>query len=261
MIENIKIKWYSEIDSTNLIAERECANADEGSVWIADYQTSGRGQKGNSWESEAGKNLTFTLLLKPLFLSPINQSAISQVVSLGVVKYLKNKDIKAKIKWPNDIYVDNKKICGILIEHTITGDKLAVSIVGIGFNLNQEKFASDAPNPISLIQLNHDINEYDRGVELNLMLSCIDEYYTILFSDGVQKIRKIYVDNLFRLGIINTFYEIGPEAKVNIPIEKIKEAIPFRGKIIDVDEYGCIVIEHTNGVCKTYAFKEVKYLI
>ena len=151
MEKNLGIKWYQTIDSTNSQANRELADAPHGSVWVADFQTAGRGQRGNKWESKTAENLTFTILFRQVFLHPAQQFCISQICSLGVCRYLRNKGLPAQIKWPNDIYIGNKKICGMLIEHSISGDKLSASIIGIGLNLNQREFMSDAPNPTSLL--------------------------------------------------------------------------------------------------------------
>ncbi len=115
-----------------------------------------RGQRGNTWESEPGKNLTFSVLLRPDGLHASQQFRISQAVSLAITDTLDGflpEGIEAKVKWPNDIYVGNRKICGILIENTLCGAAIQHSIIGIGLNINQRDFLSDAPNPVSLYQL------------------------------------------------------------------------------------------------------------
>ena len=131
MRKNVDIKWYQTLDSTNTQAAREMSQAPCGTVWIADFQTAGRGQRGNRWESAKCENLTFSILFKPTFLSPVQQFAISEVAAIGVCRYLCSKGLPAQIKWPNDIYIGNKKICGMLIEHSISGANLAGSIVFI----------------------------------------------------------------------------------------------------------------------------------
>ncbi len=144
MEQNLVIKWYTSIDSTNAQAVRESHNAPEGCVWIAEYQTNGRGQRGNVWESSAGKNLTFSLLLKPVFLNPTQQFTISEVISVGICKYLINKGLNPKIKWPNDIYWKDKKISGTLIECDLKGKSISRCVIGTGLNVNQDLFLSDA---------------------------------------------------------------------------------------------------------------------
>ena len=125
----------------------------EGTVVITDYQTAGRGQKGNSWESERGKNLTFSILLHPNHIPPGKQFILSQLISIAIVGVLKEYDRHFTIKWPNDIYWKEKKIAGMLIEVDLTGSSLSNAIIGIGININQRHFKSDAPNPVSLTQI------------------------------------------------------------------------------------------------------------
>ena len=259
MNKNLGIKWYQTIDSTNTQAARELATAEEGTVWIADFQTAGRGQRGNKWESSKSENLTFTILFRPVFLSPAQQFAISQAASVGVCRYLKNKGAGAMIKWPNDIYIGNKKICGMLIEHSISGDKLSGSIVGIGLNLNQKVFASDAPNPTSLaIELGE---EYDRKEELTRLLEYICTAYQEL-EDGFHKeLDTEYTQNLYRLDQFHKFIEIDPNAPADMPVEKMAAGNAITARIIGVDQYGCAILEHEDGTKKTYPFKGIRYIL
>jgi len=121
---------------------------------VADYQTAGRGCGTNRWESERGKNLTFSMLVCPQQLPANRQFRITECVSVALCEtlecYINNK---VEIKWPNDIYVDGKKVCGVLVENTLSGGMVKDSIIGIGLNVNQAVFLSDAPNPVSLYQL------------------------------------------------------------------------------------------------------------
>lgn len=256
------IKWYDTIDSTNTQALKESEQAQELTVWIADFQTAGRGQRGNSWESARAKNLTFTILFKPHFLDPAYQFKISQIVTLGIINYLESKGVKAKIKWPNDIYVEDKKICGILIEHTLSGDKLSASVAGIGLNLNQEIFESGALNPISLKLLLENKEDFSRKEELNLLLSSIFSYYHILADGEYEMLNDKYLNNLYRNnGQYYRYKEIADDANLNIPIEKIKEGTEIQAKIKDVTPYGCLILEHPCGKTKEYAFKEIQYIL
>ena len=134
----------------NLDVERE---QPEGCVVTTYSQIAGRGQRGNSWEAEPGKNLTFSYLLRPDQIAPQEQFVISQAVSMAVVDVLSRYADGFSVKWPNDIYYRNSKIAGILIEHNLSGMSIARTIVGIGLNINQMQFLSDAPNPISLCQI------------------------------------------------------------------------------------------------------------
>lgn len=261
MEKNLIINWFETIDSTNTQALREIATAPEGSVWIADFQTAGRGQRGNAWESVRGKNLTFTLLIRPEFVLVTNQFDISIVVSLGVCRYLKERGIDARIKWPNDIYTGDKKICGMLIEHTLCGDKLAASIAGIGINLNQTEFASDAPNPVSLLLLTGREKEYDRKEELNRVLSHIYTLYEDLEHGYAEEIKEEYLNNLYRFNEYHRFIEIDPDVPADVPVEKMKGGGEIIARIFGVAESGCLLLEHRTGEIKEYAFKEIKYVI
>ncbi len=283
MEKNLGIKWYQTIDSTNSQANRELADAPHGSVWVADFQTAGRGQRGNKWESKSAENLTFSILLRPIFLSPTRQFLISQIASIGVLRYLHAKGVEAKIKWPNDIYIGNKKICGMLIEHSISGDKLSGSIVGIGLNLNQREFASDAPNPTSLILEkpvegeNFPDKQYNRREELALLLGCVftayselEEGFTTLSEQGnaalpkqenTTKLKEEYRNNLYRLGELHKFIEIAPDSPANIPVEKMAAGTTITARLLGVDQYGCAILEHSSGEIKHYPFKGVRYVL
>ena len=142
-----KLYWMESTDSTNLDAVRgKDANSDK-TVWFAEYQTAGKGQRGNKWSSHRGENLTFSILLKPTQIAAAGQDAISMVCAVGVVNYLGKLGLQAKIKWPNDIYIADRKICGMLMENFLDGDRLSVSICGIGLNVNQKEFPDNIPNP------------------------------------------------------------------------------------------------------------------
>lgn len=148
--------FVEETASTNAAL---AAMADDGTdiILYTHRQTAGRGQRGNSWEAEPGKNLTFSLRLHPR-LRPAQQFAVSEAVALGVAETLGEMlpSLSISVKWPNDIYADDRKICGILIEHSLSGSSIERSIAGIGVNVNQAAFCSDAPNPVSLTQLTGD---------------------------------------------------------------------------------------------------------
>ncbi|MDE5927427.1 MAG: biotin--[acetyl-CoA-carboxylase] ligase, partial [Duncaniella sp.] len=142
------------LPSTSSYLAGIAADAPHGTVVMAREQTAGRGQRGNSWEAEPGCNITLSLLLRPEGLHPARQFVISQAVSLAIADLVSHfVAAPVSIKWPNDIYVDDRKICGILIENTITGTSIDRTIVGIGLNVNQTEFRSDAPNPVSMRQL------------------------------------------------------------------------------------------------------------
>ena len=177
--ETPKIIRLVETDSTNNYLREQSAKArlPEGSLVIADFQTAGKGQVGNSWESEAGKNLMFSILLYPDFLPANRQFLISQIASLSVKETLEKYTDSVTVKWPNDIYWKDRKICGMLIENDLSGQYLYCSVVGIGLNINQEIFRSDAPNPVSLTQITG--KTYDR--EDVWSASCVSSLTTISY--------------------------------------------------------------------------------
>ena len=152
MIIGSNLLFFENLPSTNTHAADllKKNNLPEGTIVYTNYQSAGRGYSGNRWESEDGKNLLISIVLFPSFIKPEDQFYISMAVSLGICDFLKRYIPDCSIKWPNDIYVNNDKIAGILIESSITGNKIEYTIAGIGLNINQEKFISDAPNPVSL---------------------------------------------------------------------------------------------------------------
>ncbi len=294
MDKKLDIKWYRSIDSTNLQAHREIADAAEGCVWVADYQTAGRGQRGNSWESGAGENLLFTVLLRPDFLHVAKQFAISQITALAIVKWLETKGLSPKIKWPNDIYVGDKKICGILIEHAVAGVNLSASILGIGININQTRFCSDAPNPISLLLAlqgksspadsceecqgsSSELQPLNRQDELAQVLSHLMELYDSLYScsenccsenhshenqsnseggtrllnaSALEQINNEYHSYLYRKGEWHKFLEVNGQDKKEI-----------EGKILGVNEFGCLLLECPDRSVSDYSFQQIRYIL
>jgi len=237
----MKIKWFKTIDSTNNRIARDKDLLADRTVYMTDFQTAGKGQRGNGWESAVAENLLFSILFKPSDILAENQFIISQAVALGITDYIKDKGITAKIKWPNDIYVGDRKICGILIENTVNGHSLVSSIVGIGFNLNQLSFSPAIPNPVSLSQLT-DIS-YDLKDELLRLLHCIfDEY-----DKRSERTGERYTAALYRLGEAHPYIDaVSGET--------------FTGTIRGVDDTARVIIDTGNGP-KAFAFKELKYVI
>lgn len=250
--DGVSIVWMKETDSTNLQAARCMEESKDKSVWAAEFQTQGRGQRGNKWESARGKNLTFSILLKPHLITAGEQFVISQFVTIGIADYLKSNGVDAKIKWPNDIYVGDKKICGILIENSVTGDKLSASIIGIGLNLNQTEFASDAPNPTSLLLEKKRVTGQEQYPPFDLqneLLSLLDHILYLYNQETIpfEKIDSLYHQRLYRLGVLTSY-------KDNLTNEIVT------GKIIGVNNLACLVLELENGEKRTYSFKEIEYI-
>lgn len=234
----------NELHSTNNFALEliKTQNSSAGTVVLALSQTDGRGQRTNTWESESCKNLTISIILKPEFLPIIDQFKISIVISLGVYDYLRNYLPAVSIKWPNDIYVGSEKIAGILIEHSIMGSTLSDSICGLGLNINQTKFISDAPNPTSLSILTK--KEFDLDKELDLLLDCIEKRYFQLLKGGGKDLEAAYLKVLFWMNELHTFSD---------------EKGEFEGEIIGITDFGQLRIA-TNGEKRIYNFKEVSFI-
>ena len=153
------IYHIAETTSTNDLAREE--RYGHGDVICAERQTAGRGQRGHTWTSPEGVNLLFSVVLCPTFLPAGEQFLLSQAVALALVDTLGTCGIDARIKWTNDIYVGDMKICGILIENSFSANRIDRAIVGIGINVNQTEFRSDAPNPVSMAMLTG--RTYDLG--------------------------------------------------------------------------------------------------
>ena len=249
------IIWLDTVDSTNSEAKRRISKIDNLSVVSALEQTTGRGQLGNEWVSSAGENLTFSVILKfidqNVWLNVHDQSVINELTSLSVVDFLGSHGIEAKIKWPNDIYVGNQKICGILIENSLSGSHINHSIIGIGLNINQRNFNVNLPNPISMTQLTGD--SYD-------ISECLDEFMSIFKkyihrylhgNGGYAKLRKLYLGQLWRLNETSRYTCTDSEG---ITTE-------FSGTIRNLSYIGNLIVETEEGELKEFAFKEIGYII
>ena len=158
------ICWLDSTDSTNNELRRRLSQSGNLSIIAAGMQSAGRGQGEHTWHSAPGQNLTFSILLRHRLLKASDALAVTSIMTLGICDYLRAKGIKPWIKWPNDIWVGKKKICGILVENTIHAGTIEFSIVGVGLDLNQTDWPSELPNPVSLKDLTG--MEYDTHEEL-----------------------------------------------------------------------------------------------
>ncbi|MDB5226056.1 MAG: biotin biosynthesis protein BioC [Bacteroidota bacterium] len=242
--------YLPTVDSTNSYAKDYITKTSpiDGTVILADEQLQGRGQSGNKWTSEANKNLTFSIIYQTGFLRATDQFYLNMAVSLGILSMvhsqwsiLKRESPGAFIKWPNDIYVDSKKIAGILIENTISGVQLKHSVIGIGLNVNQEVFSNDL-NATSLRLLLQ--KELDRNEILNELLSSIEKYYLQLKERKFESLKQEYLENLYHFNVVAEFKKNGEN---------------FMGKIIDITESGKLVMEIESGV-EEFNFKEISFV-
>ena len=178
------IIWLERVDSTNDEARRHISEIDNLSVVSALEQTKGRGQHGNTWLSMPGENLTFSLIVKDFRIKANEQSAISQATALSLTKILGRYGIEARIKWPNDIYAGDNKLCGILIENSLKGMEIDWSIIGIGLNVNQRDFYITLPDATSIALLKDNTKDPAHD-ELDLD-TCLEEFMDI-FTRALQK--------------------------------------------------------------------------
>ena len=257
MAQNLDIRWLKVTDSTNNRALEGIPTEKDRTTWAAEFQTAGRGQRGNTWKSAQAQNLMFSILLKPDFILAKDQFIISAIVTLGLEKYLKDKGVTAKIKWPNDIYVCDRKICGILIEHGISGEKLSTSVCGIGLNINQREFPKDLPNPTSLVleleRLGLKPENFSLRDELEILLGDIFLFYDkareeFLKTGKYESIYKEYLDCLYRKGEWHHYTETATGKTVE-------------ARIVGIDNTACLILEYRDRQRKSFAFKEISYII
>ncbi len=211
---------------------------------VASYQTAGRGQRGNDWESEAGQNLLFSTVLYPSFLEVRQQFLLAQIASLAVKEVLSSFTSGITIKWPNDIYWREKKIAGMLIEHDLSGQFLQRSIIGIGININQPHFVSPAPNPVSLRQITG--TEYALPHLLHLVLQRLKDYYALLQQKETSLIVNHYHHALFRKDGFHSYRDA--------------DGI-FDAEIVRVEPEGLLVLRDKVGNERKFMFKEVEYVL
>ena len=219
---------------------QECPCLSDATIVVADYQTAGRGQGTNTWESERGKNLTFSIGFSPEGIKAAEQFVLSMAISVALVKTLRELS-DVSIKWPNDIYVGDKKICGILIENTVTGSHIKDCIIGIGLNVNQTAFVSDAPNPTSMaLESGH---EWKRE---EVLQSVLTNFGKLLDNWNAEEIRTTYRQQLYR--------REGPH-----PYRDANGL--FEATLLYVEDDGHLLLRDVEGHERRYSFKEVAYIL
>ena len=252
MKAEIPITWFDSIDSTNSEARRRLPANAKMSVYAAKFQTAGRGQRGNKWSSAAGQNLTFSVLLNfthPQMpdLAVRNQFLLSIASALSVSDLLRKLNIRNTIKWPNDIYIGRRKVCGMLIENIVGNAGLEHSIIGIGLNLNQTEFPPELVNPTSVL-----VSSGLRTVPDEVLYDFLDifsEYMPYLSDiEGINEIRNKYVSRLFGLGVSREYHDC-------------LRNVDFKGTIKGISEEGLLLMEMPDKTVSNYSFKEVSYII
>lgn len=255
---------------------------DDLTVVCADRQTAGRGQVGHGWESEPGRNLTFSMLLRPVWLHPARQFVLSEAVALAVADTLDAALApyaasapasmphdtmrgaappdttpsaplpQAAVKWPNDVYIGDRKACGILIESRIVGARLAETVVGIGINVNQTEWRSGAPNPVSLRQLLVEAGT-DATFDLDALLRDVtrriaEAYGSLSDPEAAAAAHRRYASRLYRREGLHPYVDVAT-------------GTPFEARIADVEPDGPLVLEEADGRRRRYLFKEVHFVL
>ena len=265
--------YLEETRSTNTWLREDCARQERPNLFTVYTfrQTAGRGQAGNAWESEDGKNLSFSTLFH--IHTPEQAVRLNMLVPLAVCKTL-DKFILLRpsgtsptlgeeftIKWPNDIYWHDRKVAGLLNENIIIGSHIRYAVAGIGVNVNQEVFRSDAPNPVSLKQIT------GKTYELEPMIDAIVQEFEHLLPllDDFAALKAAYMARLYRRDGFYPYVErevsVAPTmiAKADKTIEETHK--PFLAEIADIDDFGRIVLRTESGELKTYHFKEIRFVL
>lgn len=247
---SLYIKRFAVIDSTNAYARRNAsglwaaAGAARVVVVYADEQTAGRGQRGNVWQSAAGENLLATIMVRPASLPVVSQFALSQVIALAVREAVSKFGIEASLKWPNDIYVGNRKLAGILVELDYSGPFVEQAVIGVGLNVNQSAFAPMDKVPVSMKMLQG--STFDVENVLSALLETFAHYYSLLCSGEYDVLSAEYKKHLLGYDCVMRYRDAVSE---------------FDAVIADVEGSGHLVLKRVSGTLSRYAFKEVELLL
>jgi BirA family biotin operon repressor/biotin-[acetyl-CoA-carboxylase] ligase len=251
----MKVIRFDSLESTNKYCEAlDLAEVEDFTCYWALEQTAGIGQRGNHWESEPGKNLTFSLVLHPTFLPADRQFKLTEALSLALCDCLKDlKDLKdLKVKWPNDIYVGIRKICGTLVSTRLQGTQIASAICGIGLNVNQTVFPDWVPNPTSLALLTGE--EYDLEPLLSKLLACIEKRYNDL-KNGIDP-ESEYLTRLLNLGIPAHYKYM--ERRLEAGMDNEEE---LTATITGIDPHGQLLLTTADGRHLSCGMKEITFLV
>ena len=238
----------SQTASTNTYLSRLAATLPGGTVIYTPCQTAGRGQKGNSWESEDGKNLTFSMLLKRPPVKARDQFCLSEAAAVAVVEALSAEGGDGfTVKWPNDVYWRDKKVCGMLIENSLDGTAIATCIIGIRINVNQQRFLSDAPNPVSLAGITG--REHELEPLLKRVCSRIEQLVSTLGDEAARgQLHGQYMTALYRNdGRLHPFVDAAGNR--------------FMASIAAIAPDGTLTLQHDEGSRRDYLFKQVRHVI
>ncbi len=236
--------WFNlhETESTNSFLHEQLMSEKlpEGSVVTADYQTKGRGQRGSSWQSEAGKNLLMSIVVYPDFLKASEAFVLSKCIALATYDLLADYSNQVQIKWPNDILIDGKKVAGILIENILRGADIYATIAGIGINFNQQMF-EEGLNSATSVFINSGVKA-DTQINAVKLHENIEVYYQMLQQKKIEEIDRLYLTHLYKLNETALFNDANG---------------PFQGKIKGLSPMGLLIVERENGEKHLYDVKEI----
>lgn len=246
---DMKRKCFDTLHSTHTWLKEHISEIEPDTLVIAREQTAGRGQRGNSWEAEPGKNLTFSFYLRPQNIAPRQQFAISEAIAAAIHNSLLQFSIHTKIKWPNDIYAGDRKISGILIEHAISNpDSIDRTIAGAGINVNQTTFRSDAPNPVSMSLVTG--KHYSIEDVTDILCENLKRFLPLISSEkGRSELHSYFLSNLYRGD--GKYY----------PFRIVADNVVRNAKITRVDDAGPITLLFDNGEEETFLFKEIEFIL
>lgn len=236
--------WFNlhETESTNSFLHEQLMSEKlpEGSVVTADYQTKGRGQRGSSWQSEAGKNLLMSIVVYPDFLKASEAFVLSKCIALATCDLLADYSNQVRIKWPNDILIEGKKVAGILIENILRGADIYATIAGIGINFNQQVFEVGL-NSATSVFINSGVKA-DTQINAVKLHENIEVYYQMLQQKKIEEIDRLYLTHLYKLNETALFKDADG---------------PFQGKIKGLSSMGLLIVERENGEKHLYDVKEI----
>jgi len=240
------VTFLETVDSTNSYLSQRLSQEllPEGAVVIARNQTEGRGQANERWFSEARQNLLMSIVFYPSFIGYQSMFMLSKTFSLGAYDGIRSIAENVSIKWPNDIYIGDKKVAGILIENSIRNPQVNHSVLGLGINVNQERFPAGLPNPVSLF------NVLDKKLDIEeffcIICNALEKRYLQLKAGHQDVINEDYKEALYRFGQLHEF-------------ENSTER--FFAKITAVADDGKLFLKRENGQIERYDFKEVRFVI
>ena len=250
-------RWLElgEVDSTNtFLRGYHPTQQTDITLVTAEYQTAGRGQGSNRWEAENGKNLLFSLLVRPTSLPVGQMFVLSEAIALSIREAVEGvageaatmpqpaRATELTVKWTNDVYVGDRKVAGILIENELKGSRLERCIIGCGINVNQQTFVSDAPNPVSLCQLLG--REMERRFVLEAVMAAFTRRYDAILRGDYAAVHDEYLASLYRRAGIHSYRDADGL---------------FQGEIAGVEQSGHLLIRDETGFLRRYAFKEVAF--